>query len=86
MGSAGKRRYTLWPSVTPKKFEVDRPASEFIREWASMTPQGAALKFYGKEITYKDAGVDLGLGDEASEILYNAAKLTWKNREGNLWR
>ena len=33
---------------------------------------------------YKDSGVDIGLGDTASEILYNAAKETWKNREGKL--
>jgi len=26
--------------------------------------------------TYKEAGVDLDLGNEASKILYNAAKLT----------
>ncbi|MBR9675857.1 hypothetical protein GOV05_02505 [Candidatus Woesearchaeota archaeon] len=37
-----------------------------------------------KEFTYKDAGVDIELGDEVSEILYNAAKETWKNREGKL--
>lgn len=34
------------------------------------------------ELTYKDAGVDIDLGDKASEVLYNAAKETWKNRDG----
>lgn len=29
---------------------------------------------------YKQAGVNIKLGDDASKILYNAAKLTWKNR------
>ncbi len=33
---------------------------------------------------YKDAGVDLKLGDESSKILYEAARRTWKNREGDL--
>ena len=34
--------------------------------------------------TYKDAGVDVELGDEASKILYNAAKITWANRKNKL--
>ncbi len=33
---------------------------------------------------YKSAGVDIELGDDASRVLYEAAKLTWKNRRGNL--
>ena len=35
-------------------------------------------------LTYKDAGVDIQLGDDASEIMYNASKLTWKNRRGKI--
>jgi len=34
--------------------------------------------------TYADAGVNIGLGDDASQVLYNAARETWKNREGKL--
>lgn len=37
-----------------------------------------------KRFTYKDSGVDIGLGDDASEILYNASRLTWKNRDGKI--
>jgi len=33
---------------------------------------------------YKEAGVDIDLGDDASKVLYNAAKTTWNNRKGNL--
>ena len=33
---------------------------------------------------YKSAGVDIELGDSASEIMYNAARETWKNRKGKL--
>ena len=33
-------------------------------------------------MTYADAGVDVELGNEASKVLYNAAKLTWDNRKG----
>ncbi len=31
---------------------------------------------------YADSGVNIELGDDVSKILYNAAKETWKNREG----
>ncbi len=34
--------------------------------------------------TYKDAGVDVGLGNDASKILYNASQLTWENRKDQL--
>jgi len=34
--------------------------------------------------TYRDAGVDIELGDDASKILYNAAKQTFDNRKGNI--
>lgn len=33
-------------------------------------------------ITYSNAGVDIELGDQASDILYNAARKTWDNRKG----
>src|SRR3972149_11648210 len=33
---------------------------------------------------YKNSGVNIGLGDDASKILYEASKLTWKNRKGIL--
>lgn len=37
-----------------------------------------------KVLTYKDAGVDIKLGDLASEIMYKASAETWKNREGKI--
>lgn len=33
-------------------------------------------------VNYKDAGVDIQLGDQASRILYEAARETWSNRSG----
>lgn len=33
-------------------------------------------------MNYKKAGVDIELGDQASNILYEAAKRSWKNRPG----
>lgn len=32
-------------------------------------------------ITYKDSGVDIKLGDDASKVLYEASKATWENRK-----
>ncbi|MFC1521156.1 AIR synthase-related protein [Elusimicrobiota bacterium] len=34
--------------------------------------------------TYQSSGVSISLGNEASKILYEAAKLTWENRKGKL--
>ena len=34
--------------------------------------------------TYADAGVNIELGDDVSEIFYNAATLTGENRKGRL--
>ena len=35
-----------------------------------------------QKITYKDAGVDVDLGNDGSKILFEASKLTWTNRAG----
>lgn len=35
-------------------------------------------------LNYRDAGVNLEWGNDASKILYNAAKTTWDNRKGTL--
>ena len=37
-----------------------------------------------KQTTYADSGVNIELGNDASKILYEAAKLTWENRKGKL--
>lgn len=34
--------------------------------------------------TYKNSGVNIELGDDASKILYEAAKQTWENRKGKI--
>ena len=36
------------------------------------------------QFDYKSAGVNIELGDDASKVLYEAAKLTWQNRKGKL--
>jgi len=37
-----------------------------------------------RQITYAGSGVNIELGDDASQVLYEAAKLTWENRKGRL--
>lgn len=36
------------------------------------------------KVDYKQSGVNIELGDEASKILYEAAKKTWENRTGKI--
>jgi len=49
-----KRWYKVWPNWVPKNLEVDKPLSEYIKDWSIMTPEGIALSFYGRDITYKE--------------------------------
>jgi len=49
-----KRWHKAWPPWVPKVFEVEKPISEYLREWAQMTPERIALSFYGRDITYKE--------------------------------
>lgn len=47
-----RRWYKAWPMWCPKSFDVEKPTSEYIREWAEMRPAGIAVSFYGRDITY----------------------------------
>jgi acyl-CoA synthetase (AMP-forming)/AMP-acid ligase II len=49
-----KRWYKVWPPWIPKVLEVEKPISEYLREWAQMTPGRIALSFYGRDITYEE--------------------------------
>ncbi len=49
-----KRWHKVWPNWVPKVFEVEKSVCEYVREWASMTPERVALSFYGRDITYKE--------------------------------
>lgn len=46
--------------------------------------QTPAWRCFDLVVNYKQSGVNIELGDEASKILYNAAKLTFDNRKGNI--
>ena len=48
------RWYKVWPVWAPKELEVEKPPSEYLREWANYTPDRIALSFYGKDITYSE--------------------------------
>lgn len=49
-----KRWYKAWPMWVPKRVEVDQPTSEYIREWATVSPGRIALSFYGRDMTYRE--------------------------------
>jgi len=49
-----RRWYKVWPEHVPKSFEVQKPLPEYLREWATKAPEGIALSFYGRDITYKE--------------------------------
>lgn len=50
-----ERRWNqVWPVWVPKTFAVDKAVSEYLREWSVLTPDAAALSFYGKNITYAE--------------------------------
>ena len=49
-----RRWRKLWPLWVPKTLTVEKPASEYMREWAGLTPQKIALSFYGRDISYAE--------------------------------
>jgi acyl-CoA synthetase (AMP-forming)/AMP-acid ligase II len=46
------RWHKVWPPAVPKVFDVEKPISEYFREWAAFRPAGIALKYYGRDMTY----------------------------------
>jgi len=72
-----KEKYKRQKAEIPTYYEpavtVFRNAVEYVKR-----------EFKDKGVMYADSGVNIELGDDASEILYNAAKQTWQNREGSL--
>ena len=69
-----KRWYQSWPPFVPRSFQVEKPITEYIRDWANMTPRRIALRFYGRDISYGELNeaidrfanglIDLGLKKE----------------------
>ncbi len=49
-----KRWYRVWPPWVQKNLVVEKPISEYLREWSQMTPERIALSFYGRDITYQE--------------------------------
>ncbi|PIO03479.1 hypothetical protein COT48_04660, partial [Candidatus Woesearchaeota archaeon CG08_land_8_20_14_0_20_47_9] len=68
----------------PESAESKQPAPETseVAEAAERVSTKFAVKTKTEAATYADAGVNLELGDDASKILYEAAKRTFENRKG----
>ena len=49
-----RRWHKVWPPWVPKVLEPEKPTSEYIRDWATLRPEGVALSFYGRDVTYKE--------------------------------
>jgi acyl-CoA synthetase (AMP-forming)/AMP-acid ligase II len=49
-----RKWYKVWPMWVPKDFDVEKPTSEYMRDWATLTPEKVAVSFYGRDITYKE--------------------------------
>jgi len=49
-----RRWHKVWPVWVPKTLEVEKPTSEYVREWGKYTPDRTALTFYGRDITYAE--------------------------------
>jgi acyl-CoA synthetase (AMP-forming)/AMP-acid ligase II len=48
------RWYKAWPMWVPKSIEIEKPVSEYMRDWAEWTPDRIALNFYGRELSYAE--------------------------------
>ena len=48
-----KRWYKVWPEGVPRTVQVDKPFTEYIRDWAHKTPDAVAIDFYGRGILNK---------------------------------
>ncbi len=53
-GEVEKRWHKAWPPWVPKTIEAEKPISEYIRDWARLRPDGIALSFYGRDISYRE--------------------------------
>ncbi len=48
------RSYASWPILVPKTLDIEKPLSEYIRDWSEMTPEKIAVRFYGKDLTFRE--------------------------------
>ena len=47
-----RHRPAVWPPLVPRSLEVEKPVSEYFRDWANLIPDNVALRFYGRDFTY----------------------------------
>jgi len=43
-----------WPFWVQRDIHVDKPTSEYIRDWATLLPDRIAISYYGTDISYKE--------------------------------
>lgn len=43
-----------WPFWVQRDIYVDKPTSEYIRDWATLIPDRIAISYYGTDITYRE--------------------------------
>ncbi len=48
------RWHKVWPMWVPRTLEVEKPTSEYTRQWAELTPDRTALTFYGRDLNYRE--------------------------------
>ncbi len=75
-----RRWHKIWSPWLPKRIDVEKPFSEYVRDWAIMTPDNIAISFYGRDITYRELDeavdrfacglIDLGIKKEDRVALY----------------
>ena len=44
----------VWPLWAPRTIEIEKPASEYVRDWSRWTPERIALSFYGRDLSYAE--------------------------------
>jgi len=44
----------VWPPFLPRFFEIEKPVSETIRDWAEFAPDRIALSYYGRDLSYRE--------------------------------
>jgi acyl-CoA synthetase (AMP-forming)/AMP-acid ligase II len=81
-----KREHKVWPPLTPKVLEIEKPLSEYIRDWAGFAPDIIALSFYGRDISYGELnefidrfaqgllGLGLQKGDRVALFMQNCVQ------------
>jgi acyl-CoA synthetase (AMP-forming)/AMP-acid ligase II len=67
-GNTERRWHKVWPAWVPKTLDVEKPTSEYVRDWGRLRPDAIALSYYGRDISYGELN---GLIDRTAWALVN---------------